>query len=850
MSVEVFNGKADGRVYSGSCVTTVQGGVGEPIVPSCPATRGTRDITWTGEDDKRVEQLRLMWAGQEVEVRKLEDIVTECVSRVTGRVMAVYTCGGHVILRLEDGTVSGIVSVEYRGSDTETMEEAGDNKQWVDVWCEHADPGVTNSLVDGDLVLLDLVRCVKLDNGVFRFLLDRGGEILRLDPEALEAVELKERLGPEASQSQNVSYIDRMLAAVSKQGSFVPPSDSDSLVASQQSSERQDQNDQQLPSSPSTQMDQCSQQDSSVLPASATKPTETMTFQEEVLQQVDSESQKKKENYQNSESSEAVSSQSLELSKSSNIEIVQEETSRNLSFSCKSKIVVESVVERTPTKRLSLKRSRSQTPPPTLKKRNKDGSEASVPRSPKVKRKRPLSGYSLRADSINESTLSLSLPDQTMSFGNSFKINNVNKSKRCRSESPTTGSSQYSLRSRSQTPPISHQVTKENVSQPACSSPTPPSLPCAQPSPTIPSVSSLHDPPSPLSLSSLPCSQMSEFLADSSPQRIKPSSLLSTSSSPASSPRRVTKTSYQCSQQSSTQSSVFASCRGSPSHDVTECTLLQDSEEMEVSQKHLENIKDDNVDTQYSLCSESDFEMTMSMDISNTSPPVNSTLLTLHDDSFGEKLLSQNINEVVASGVETNQGQTAAHETEKEENIGAPDIRNINHEVEDFLDEEVINDDTPKVSKYDSLSKENCKEKGTNNSLLNDAASTAEKDDISVLAARGQKLLDSLDKMSQSLLAHIVTDDESEDTDDVEVICGETNIKDNANVHRDVNNMKDKRKKETNDNRRKSKRNKKGVSKDTIDKEEELTLGYYRSKLRVQVLLYIILIECCAFYCV
>lgn len=255
-----------------------------------------------------------------------------------------------------------------------------------------------------------------------------------------------------------------------------------------------------------------------------------------------------------------------------------------------------------------------------------------------------------------------------------------------------------------------------------------------------------------------------------------------------------------------------------------------------MSQKHLENIKDDNVDTQYSLCSESDFEMTMSMDISNTSPPVNSTLLTLHDDSFGEKLLSQNINEVVASGVETKQGQTAAHETEKEENIGASDVRNINHEVEDFLDEEVINDATPKVTKYDSLSKENCKEKGTNNSLLNDAASTAEKDDISVLAARGQKLLDSLDKMSQSLLAHIVTDDESEDTDDVEVICGETNIKDNANVHRDESNMKDKRKKETNDNRRKSKRNKKGVSKDTIDKEEELTLGYYRSKLRVQVL--------------
>ena len=179
MQVEVFNGKPDGRVYSGSCVTTVQGGGGKPIVPACPGSRGSKEITWTGEDDKRVEQLRLMWAGQEVEARKLEDIVTECVSRVACRVMAVYTCVGHVILRVEDGTVSGILSVEYRGSDTETMEEAGDNKQWVDVWCEHADPGVTNCLVSGDLVILDLVRCVSLNNGVFRFLLERGGKILR-----------------------------------------------------------------------------------------------------------------------------------------------------------------------------------------------------------------------------------------------------------------------------------------------------------------------------------------------------------------------------------------------------------------------------------------------------------------------------------------------------------------------------------------------------------------------------------------------------------------------------------------------------------------------------------------------
>ena len=73
MTVEVFLGKSDGRVFSGSCVTTVSGGPGDPITPECSMTRvssrGTRDVAWTGEDDRRVEQLREMWASKHVPVR-------------------------------------------------------------------------------------------------------------------------------------------------------------------------------------------------------------------------------------------------------------------------------------------------------------------------------------------------------------------------------------------------------------------------------------------------------------------------------------------------------------------------------------------------------------------------------------------------------------------------------------------------------------------------------------------------------------------------------------------------------------------------------------------------------------
>ena len=113
MVVEVFNERADGRVFSGACVTSVGGGPDTGIVPECPGARsGGKEVTWGHEDDVRVEQLRSMWTGEASEPRKIEEITGECLSRVTGRVMGVYTCPGQVVIRLEDGTVSSLMSVD------------------------------------------------------------------------------------------------------------------------------------------------------------------------------------------------------------------------------------------------------------------------------------------------------------------------------------------------------------------------------------------------------------------------------------------------------------------------------------------------------------------------------------------------------------------------------------------------------------------------------------------------------------------------------------------------------------------------------------------------------------------
>ena len=60
MRVEKWNGVFDGRVYSGSSVTSVLGGVGEAVKPMCHK-RGP-EMKWVEADDRKVEEVR-RWSG-------------------------------------------------------------------------------------------------------------------------------------------------------------------------------------------------------------------------------------------------------------------------------------------------------------------------------------------------------------------------------------------------------------------------------------------------------------------------------------------------------------------------------------------------------------------------------------------------------------------------------------------------------------------------------------------------------------------------------------------------------------------------------------------------------------------
>lgn len=279
--------------------------------------------------------------------------------------------------------------------------------------------------------------------------------------------------------------------------------------------------------------------------------------------------------------------------------------------------------------------------------------------SPTLKRKKPR----LSAQSSDITEVSINLPFRVTKKSQKTKVEDdglslTSKSTyRSRSESPTTSTPlKFSLRSRSQTPPALRNPLKrrkesrnKGEEESACSlsslasSPSPPSLPCAQPRVSLLTPADGH--PSPRDspqLSSLPSSQMSEFLSDASPLRTRPS--------PESPPSRQASL------------SLYGSCGGSPRQDATECTLLQDSEEIEVSQgddkdKGLENRDDkeeekkdekigmdigdkdnrpdDSGVSQYSLNSESDFELSQCSS-SMFSPPGNSTLSRITPPRAGE----------------------------------------------------------------------------------------------------------------------------------------------------------------------------------------------------------------------
>ena len=76
-----------------------------------------------------------------------------------------------LVVRVEDGTFSQVVSVEYRGQDTNTQEEAGNNKHFIYVWVRNrslVDRVREQEMVAGDWMKMDMdehVEVTELETG-------------------------------------------------------------------------------------------------------------------------------------------------------------------------------------------------------------------------------------------------------------------------------------------------------------------------------------------------------------------------------------------------------------------------------------------------------------------------------------------------------------------------------------------------------------------------------------------------------------------------------------------------------------------------------------------------------------
>ena len=125
MRVEKWNGVFDGRVYSGSSVTSVLGDAGEPVKPMC--YKQGPDMKWVEADNRKVEDLRRWWADKQTSKKTAETSISSLDAAETlslkCRVADLYSAPSGLVLRLEDGTQCNLRTVEFSGDfDTQTDE--------------------------------------------------------------------------------------------------------------------------------------------------------------------------------------------------------------------------------------------------------------------------------------------------------------------------------------------------------------------------------------------------------------------------------------------------------------------------------------------------------------------------------------------------------------------------------------------------------------------------------------------------------------------------------------------------------------------------------------------------------
>ena len=64
--------------------------------------------------------------------------MSECDTELSCRMVTAGRSDDRLVVKVEDWTRSQVVSVEYRGQDTNTQEETGNNKHSLDVWLRNS----------------------------------------------------------------------------------------------------------------------------------------------------------------------------------------------------------------------------------------------------------------------------------------------------------------------------------------------------------------------------------------------------------------------------------------------------------------------------------------------------------------------------------------------------------------------------------------------------------------------------------------------------------------------------------------------------------------------------------------
>jgi len=226
MRVEKWNGVFDGRVYSGSSVTSVLGHTGEPVKPMC--YKQGPDMKWVEADNRKVEDLRRWWADKQTSKKTAETSISSLDAAETislkCRVADLYSAPSGLVLRLEDGTQCNLRTVEFSGDfDTQT-DEVGEESLFIDLWL---DAEQSKQVREGEGVrqgcLVHVERLVPVNVGeeddvVVRFL--SGGIVRKLHGE--EARGLATTIDERKTESQlNLTSMQAVIDMVDMDGTFV-----------------------------------------------------------------------------------------------------------------------------------------------------------------------------------------------------------------------------------------------------------------------------------------------------------------------------------------------------------------------------------------------------------------------------------------------------------------------------------------------------------------------------------------------------------------------------------------------------------------------------------------------------